>query len=79
MKSETPWGGTSESETSWGDHAESQPAHAPVESETEHPHEHPSPEPDTSVAEANQQFREFLGLPTEADEEDYQRGHPWGA
>jgi hypothetical protein len=34
---------------------------------------------DSALDEASQQLREFLGVPNESPDEEYQAGHPWGA
>ncbi|HEY3211502.1 MAG TPA: hypothetical protein VGL18_17240 [Actinomycetota bacterium] len=36
-------------------------------------------ESNSAVDEASQQLREFLGIPSESGDEEYQTGHPWGA
>ena len=34
---------------------------------------------DNALDEASQQLREFLGVPDESRDDEYQAGHPWGA
>jgi hypothetical protein len=60
-------------EPSWGGAVD------PAAAEADHSSQEPSQERDEAVDEASQQFREFLGIPSETDDEEYQTGHPWGA
>jgi cell division septum initiation protein DivIVA len=39
----------------------------------------PVNESEAAIDEAGKQLREFLGIPSDSDEEEYQAGHPWGA
>jgi hypothetical protein len=66
-------------EPSWGGPVDPPPAAAPVPAEAEHSYAEPAHEQDTAMDEASQQLREFLGIPAESSDEEYQTGHPWGA
>jgi len=69
------WSGMAEpNEPEWSEPAGSSAAHA------EDPaYEDQSDHTDDAADEASQQLREFLGIPGEPRDEEYQAGHPWGA
>jgi hypothetical protein len=57
----------------WGGSAD------PATAEADHAYSEPPPESDPAVDEASQQLREFLGIPPDSSDDEYQSGHPWGA
>jgi len=72
---EGAWSGMAEpSEPHWSEPAESSapPAAEPA-------YVGPPEQSDDAADEASQQLREFLGIPGEPRDEEYQTGHPWGA
>jgi cell division septum initiation protein DivIVA len=72
---EGEWSGMAEpNEADWSDPAGSSQAPA-----TEPAYVGPPEQSDDAADEASQQLREFLGIPGEPRDEEYQAGHPWGA
>jgi hypothetical protein len=45
----------------------------------DHAYTEPVDESDAAIDEAGKQLREFLGIPSDSNDEEYQAGHPWGA
>jgi cell division septum initiation protein DivIVA len=68
------WSGMAVNEEDWPEATESAPAPAP-----EHSYAGPAAESEDAADEATHQLREFLGIPGERSDEEYQTGHPWGA
>ena len=69
------WLGMTELDDSdWGHAADPTPSGDPDNSYAE-----PVNESDAAIDEAGKQLREFLGIPSDSNDEEYQSGHPWGA
>jgi cell division septum initiation protein DivIVA len=69
------WLGMTELDVSdWGHAAD--PAASP---EPDHAYTEPVNESEAAIDEAGKQLREFLGIPSDSNDEEYQAGHPWGA
>jgi hypothetical protein len=69
------WLGMTELDVSdWGHATDPGASPEPDDSYTE-----PVNESETAIDEAGKQLREFLGIPSDSGDEEYQAGHPWGA
>jgi hypothetical protein len=69
------WTGLSELDDSeWGHSTDPAPSPEPDDAYTE-----PVNESETAIDEAGKQLREFLGIPSDSNDDEYQAGHPWGA
>jgi hypothetical protein len=75
VQPESDWSAITElDEPDWASPADREPA---PEAENSYPDR--ANDADTAMDEASQQLREFLGIPAESGDEEYQTGHPWGA
>jgi cell division septum initiation protein DivIVA len=75
VQPESDWSAITElDQPDWGVPSDPGPASGPESSYPES-----SSETENAVDEASQQLREFLGIPAESGDEEYQTGHPWGA
>lgn len=80
-----PWQEPGEPESAWSGMAEAaepdwpEPADSSAAPAAEPAYVGSAEQSEDATDEASQQLREFLGIPGEPNDEEYQTGHPWGA